>query len=119
MTQITVSEKILYLMGVCIVISLLLNGFLIYTYYTAEKNFSSDLETLKYERISLSVPIDTTVTVPIKKDIDIEIPFDGKITVPFEGDITVPIKTEVKIEGTLEELGLGDLIDKIIEIIDR
>jgi len=126
MKPITESKNFLYFLTVCVVVSLVLNVSLIYTLYSTKEKVSSgmeelsgELENLKNEKISLDIPIDTTVTVPIKENIVVDVPFYGKLSIPFEKNLNVPIKTEVKIDKTLEELGLGDLIDRIIELIQK
>ena len=126
MKTITESKNFLYLLTVCVVVSLILNVSLIYTLYSTKGEVSSgveelsdELEYLKDERISFTVPIDTTVTMPIKETVVVDIPYYGKLAVPFEANLNVPIKTEVKIDKTLEEIGLGDLIDRVIELIQK
>lgn len=126
MKTITESKNFLYLLTVCVVVSLILNVSLIYTLYSTKGKVSSgveelsdELEYLKDEKISFTVPIDTTVTMPIKETVVVDIPYYGKLAVPFETNLNVPIKTEVKIDKTLEEIGLGDLIDRVIELIQK
>jgi hypothetical protein len=126
MKTITESKNFLYLLTVCVVVSLILNVSLIYTLYSTKGEVSSgveelsdELEYLKDEKISFTVPIDTTVTMPIKETVVVDIPYYGKLAVPFEANLNVPIKTEVKIDKTLEEIGLGDLIDRVIELIQK
>jgi len=126
MKTITESKNFLYLLTVCVVVSLILNVSLIYTLYSTKGEVSSGVEELsdelvylKDEKISFTVPIDTTVTMPIKETVIVDIPYYGKLAVPFEANLNVPIKTEVKIDKTLEEIGLGDLIDRVIELIQK
>ncbi|MCK4247851.1 MAG: hypothetical protein KAV48_03750 [Methanomicrobia archaeon] len=126
MKPITESKNFLYLLTICVVVSLILNVSLIYTLYSTKENvfsgmeeFSDELRDLKDEKMSFVIPIDTTVTVPIKETVVVDIPYYGKLAIPFEANLNVPIKIEVKIEKTLEEIGLGDLIDRIIELIQE
>lgn len=126
MKTITESKNFLYLLTVCVVVSLILNVSLIYTLCSTKGKVSSgveelsdELECLRDEKISFAIPIDTTVTMPIKETVVVDIPYYGKLAVPFEANLNVPIKTEVKIDKTLEEIGLGDLIDRVIELIQK
>ena len=126
MKPITESKNFLYLLTICVVVSLILNVSLFYTLYSTKENvfsgmeeFSDELRDLKDEKMSFVVPIETTVKVQIKETVFVDIPYYGKLAIPFEANLNVPIKIEVKIEKTLEEIGLGDLIDRIIELIQE
>jgi len=59
------------------------------------------------------LPVETTVTVPIKETVTIELPLQE---ITFE-TLDVPTGMELRMEKTLEELGLGTFIDRIIELI--
>ncbi|ASJ06910.1 hypothetical protein [Thermococcus pacificus] len=73
----------------------------------------------------VDVPIDTEVRVHFKDtfpvtvplDMTVEVPINKTVVVPFDETFKVPVHMEVKIEKTLQELGLGDLIDQIVEIL--
>lgn len=111
------------------------------TYHIEEMDMPAFTATLD-EPIEVEIPLDTSVTVPIKDDLVSYISILGikqKIILPVETTVTVPIKEtvtielpiqeitfkrldvptemELKMEETLEELGLGNFIDRIIELI--
>ena len=73
----------------------------------------------------VDVPIDTTVrvhfkdTFPVKVPLNmsVEVPVNETVVVPFEETFKVPVHMEVKIEKTLDELGLGEIIDEVVSIL--
>ena len=113
------------------------------TYHIEEMDMPAFTATLD-KPMEVEIPLDTSVTVPIKDDIVTYISILGieqKIILPMETTVTVPIKEtvvielpiqeitlkrldvptgmELRMEKTLEELGVGDFIDRIIGLIKR
>jgi len=63
------------------------------------------------------IPINATVAVPIKETVMVELPIRGEVRV--SGNLNAPKKLELKMESTLEELGLAEFVDRIIGLLRR
>ncbi len=72
---------------------------------------------LNGKRQRIVVPIDTRVTVPVKDTVEVDVPLHKELT--FKKDIIVPLQTTLTINTTLEEMGLGSIIDRLIAFIEQ
>lgn len=74
----------------------------------------------------VDVPIVTTVRVRFKDVVDttvplnmtLEVPINQTVVMPIDETLIVPIKMNLTIETTPEEMGLGDLIDRVVKMLE-
>jgi len=98
------------------------------------QNITTTLE-VNGQKESVVIPLDTYVNVPIVTRIrvrindivnttvplntTVKVPINQTVRVPVDRTLTVPIRMNITIKTTPEEIGLSDLIEKVISTLEH